>query len=83
MVEAAFSREGFTTRLIIDKDDFETVSNDVMKLPIMLGNDLLEQAELIVNRNGMQILKSKPDSDPPIAAINYIGKAELDIGEKR
>lgn len=56
----------FTTRLIIDKDDFETdfyvVSNDVMKFPIMLGNDLLEQAELIVNRSGVQILKSKPDS---------------------
>jgi len=74
----------FTTHLTIDKDDFETdfyvVSNDVMKFPIMLGNDL-EQAELIVSRNGVQILKFKPDTDLPMAAINYIEEAELDIGE--
>lgn len=52
-----------------------------MKFPVILGNDLLDQAELIVNRNGVQILKSNLDTDASMAAINFIEETELDIGK--
>lgn len=52
-----------------------------MKFPAMLGNDLLEQAELIIGRSGVQIIKANTETSPPMAAINLINEVELDIGE--
>lgn len=75
----------FTTRLEIDGDDFETkfyvVSDAVMKFPAMIGNDLLEDAELIVNRNGVHIIKSSPNTELPTAIVNMVERSELDIGD--
>jgi len=75
----------FTTQLEIDGDDFETkfyvVSDDAMKFPAMIGNDLLEDAELIVNRNGVHIIKSSPNQELPTAIVNMVEKLELDIGD--
>jgi len=75
----------FTTQLEIDGDDFETkfyvVSDDAMKFPAMIGNDLLEDAELIVNRNGVHIIKSSPNQELPTAIVNIVEKLELDIGD--
>lgn len=72
----------FTTRLEIDGDDFETkfyvVSDDVLKFPAMIGNDLLEDAELIVNRSTYQV-----ESEHGIAYSNCQHDGKVGIGHWR
>lgn len=78
-------RDYFTIYITIDQDNFETdfyvISDDVTRFPVILGNNLLEQAELTINQDEVQIVKSKPDRNSPIAAINIIDEIELNIGE--
>lgn len=52
-----------------------------MKFPMMLGNALLEQAELIINQSGVQIIKSDPGISPPTIDINLVEETGLDIGD--
>lgn len=69
----------FTTVVEVDEGKFETdiyvVSDDAMKLDMVVGNDLLDQGEVILNRKGVTIRKP----EVPIMCIRVADEPELDI----
>lgn len=69
----------FTTVIEVDESNFETdvyvVSDDAMKLDMVVGNDLLDQGEVILNKKGVTIRKT----EVPIMCIRVADEPELDI----
>ncbi|KAK7870273.1 hypothetical protein R5R35_001001 [Gryllus longicercus] len=71
----------FTTIIEIDEIEFETdvyvVSEDAMKMDMIIGNDLLDQAEVLMNKNGVTVRKSRLEAH--LMCIQIVEQPEIKI----
>lgn len=72
----------FTTTVEVDDDSFQVdvyvVSEDTLKLPAIIGNDLLDQAEVVMNRSGITVRKVQEAA--ALMKIDVVREDDLDIG---
>lgn len=73
----------FPADVQIDDDTFSTdfyvVSEDTLKLPAIIGNDVLDQAVVTISKVGIKVTKEKPGAY--LYRIDVVAAQELDIGE--
>lgn len=72
----------FDAPVKIDDDTFQVdvyvVSADTLKVPAIIGNELLDEAEVLMNRNGIKVTKMRPETT--FMRIEVYQDGELDIG---